>query len=177
LLQDPHIARACICEGGILWRVALQYADLDVVFSCPTDDAVKFGIGERFDWGGTTLWTDSLEFEEKATLLGVFIVRNYVHTDAACAALMSLWPQHHSWADSSLDSINWTPTNESWFQSRKQAYLTPDLAQPAQSKAQPKSGAEWAKSIDNHNRPMRRVWIASRHQAALFLEHYTEELR
>jgi hypothetical protein len=70
--QYPH-ARAALLEGGILWRIAVEYLDPQVAVSGPSDSANDFG--DRISLPeGETFVDDSLSEDERDLICGTCVV-------------------------------------------------------------------------------------------------------
>ncbi|TFK60250.1 hypothetical protein BDN72DRAFT_736530, partial [Pluteus cervinus] len=109
VLQLPA-ARRLITEGGILWRIALQWGQSSVFqasLSGPSAQALHYVAGETLPF--LQLFDDGLSSPTVKVLLGVQS-NGY-----------SLWPPTELLEHSKGWFGHWTPELESWFQQRAQA--------------------------------------------------------
>lgn len=72
-LQGHAHARAALSSGGILWRLASQYLDLQLVLDGPVGD---YTHQQEWDIDGQKYVADSLTSSEQELICGVYKVLN-----------------------------------------------------------------------------------------------------
>lgn len=120
VLQCPH-TRRYLAEGGILWRLAIQYGQWDLyssAFTGPSSTATVYGRASMGAWRD-----DLLEDHETAMLLGVTFHSGF------------FWPQPTVINEGVYATGEWTEENETWFTNR--------ATQIAQGIARPKGMQGW----------------------------------
>ncbi|TCD60678.1 hypothetical protein EIP91_009712 [Steccherinum ochraceum] len=122
LENQPHVLRAALLRGGILWRLAIEYvlskeADVtDLVTGGPGRRCLSFGGMPSFTEDGQELWDDTLTEEEENIICGVFKSTDGVNGELGVD--MSWWPKP-SWLESSgLGCGHWSSLCEQWFVDR-----------------------------------------------------------
>ncbi|KLO03739.1 hypothetical protein SCHPADRAFT_841315 [Schizopora paradoxa] len=110
--------RKCLRFGGIIWRLAMLFLNLDNALDIyPSPDALN---QPQVLVGRDELIDDGVSKEELELLIGVFEVA-YPEKNKATTKF-SYWPPHHIWSGSGFDMGAWTPDNEDWFVGRFKLY-------------------------------------------------------
>ena len=111
-LHQPH-ARAALLKGGIIWRIAREFLDHDVVLMGPSQSTL-YGMRAIFNCEGTNFCDDQLTEDELDLICGVYKV--YTGSGTQCADC-SWWPKQSVWELCGLNVGYWSSDCEIWFQS------------------------------------------------------------
>lgn len=131
--------RKCLRFGGIIWRLALLFLNMDDVISdAPSSEALN--EPQILVEGPEDLVDDGVSMQELELLIGAFHVPNhkflfahkYSVTDMNnCKAedkdhpmQFSYWPPHCIWTREGYNICAWTPDNEDWFVGRFKSYAS-----------------------------------------------------
>ncbi|KLO05321.1 hypothetical protein SCHPADRAFT_797847, partial [Schizopora paradoxa] len=110
LLSKPRLHK-CLRFGGIIWRLAMLFLNLDgTIDAAPSPDALNH---PQEIIGGEPLIDDGVTKEELNLLIGAFKV-SYEQGNRSTTQY-SYWPPHHIWMKNGCNVGAWTPDNEDWF--------------------------------------------------------------
>jgi hypothetical protein len=87
-LHQPH-AQAAFMKGRIVWHIAREFLDYDVVLIGPSQSAL-YGMQAMFDCNGTTFRDDKLGEDEMDLICGVYKVYTGLQTQCSDS---SWWPK------------------------------------------------------------------------------------
>ncbi|KZP07029.1 hypothetical protein FIBSPDRAFT_763463 [Athelia psychrophila] len=112
-LDTERRARAAILKGGIVWRLCIEFLEVDVALLGPHD--IDTGCYTQFDGEDAGSWDDTLSEDDLDLIAGVYKLSAGIGTQTADA---SWWPRHNAWVSGGLEMGYWSPTCETWFQRR-----------------------------------------------------------
>lgn len=120
-LHQPRVARAALLMGGIVWRLAREEMDPEVVLNGHEIEAPWFTPDFRVLHGDGSCDADEyLNSDEVAFILGEY--RSSTTTWGQTAS-PSWWPREKTWKGACFNPGFWTPAAEAWYQQTRQAYL------------------------------------------------------
>ncbi|KZP02660.1 hypothetical protein FIBSPDRAFT_666587, partial [Athelia psychrophila] len=105
--------RAAILQGGIVWRLAYDSVDEEIIRHGPYD--IRTSTYNHFDGDLQGSWDDKLTDEELDLICGVYKVRTGQGIQGSDC---SWWPKQSTWEGSGLNIGCWTPDCERWYQRR-----------------------------------------------------------
>lgn len=148
-LRHPRIARAALQRGGIVWRLAVEHLEPDLLLNRFDDDSPLFSANFRvIHSNGNVEGSEHLDSEELGFIIGEYRSNTRQDNQEACP---SWWPRDHAWKRSALHCGYWSPMDEQWYQETKASYLA--------GTAQPRRAGKWSKYLLHWNR---RVICANR---------------
>ena len=165
--QYPH-ARAALLEGGILWRLAMEYLDPRDALDGPSESACDFGEVVHLP-DGTKLVDDCLTNDERDLICCSYIV--YTGAFILCLTCLDIkviigygkqeseqswWPKQSTWVAGCEYAGHWTEACEQWFQRRLRDIIG--------GTALPKTAGEWRKELRKGS-----------HKTPLLNKHYESE--
>ena len=164
IFRDPHVARAALLAGGILWRLAIEEVLPDLVFEGPDMVSAQLGIGFhlRDEKSGCIYVDDNLTQGELSNIVGMYFEQHQLGPiDWDNDKYPMWWPLPRYVKGSSLDFPAWTPVAENWYQGLRAKYC--------QGECGPKQGRDWRTSLRNWDKRSRQVLQASREEMGILL--------
>lgn len=167
LLSLPHIRRAALMHGGLIWRLALGDADcFDTVSAGPMRYAARAEYARRIPGfeDSQELVDDGLSAEELSEIMGAYAVRVRPGNDPRCK-MLSWWPRVSEWTGCVMYSEIWTAENEKWYQ-RHLAKLKAGQVQPQRWESLP--GMRQTKKVREWNNKVAAAVISDAHIQDIF---------
>ncbi|KAI0685707.1 hypothetical protein BC835DRAFT_1289552, partial [Cytidiella melzeri] len=152
--------RAALLQGGSLWQLARDsFADWGQVYAGPSAYPTQ---GNLRILGGWEFVEDNLSQHQEDVICGVYRVQPATAKEGPFRSVSrSLWPSVTTWENFGMNLNYWSTANE-WFYIRHRALI---LA----GQVQPRSVAEWKKSLASRKVPKTTVLQNTRHLASLTL--------
>ncbi|KAI1784745.1 hypothetical protein LXA43DRAFT_1101050 [Ganoderma leucocontextum] len=154
LLHHPHVVRAAMLTGGIVWRIMLEaigreddlyYMYLQLGAAGPTGDSRKHAVVYSMS-NGASAEDDTLSEEERDIICGVYKVYtgNGLQTEDR-----SWWPKDTQWKTGMGYNGIWTPYQEKWFTMR--------LRKIFKGEAGPRNGKDWKNDLRGWKQPSKLI--------------------
>ncbi|PIL30339.1 hypothetical protein GSI_07524 [Ganoderma sinense ZZ0214-1] len=162
LQANPRIGRAALLAGGILWRLAIESVERDLVLDGP--NTIKTALGITFalrDHADDVFIDDSLTADEIHIIIGTYTRDPIFWRNVSGSGFPSWWPDSGHFEASSLDFGWWSPVAEAWYCELRAKYR--------KGNAQPKTGPEWRNVLRNRDKRARMFTEHSKTAAAAFL--------
>jgi hypothetical protein len=182
--EDARLSRLVLLSGGLAWRLALPFSDIEVILTGPSGYAVS-SVGElsyRFDYEGRPLVEDRLLGSEIGMLIGRSNVPSHKRREGAPGssaesqiAQPSFFPNLKAWSCSSLNHVGWTTMGERWLTSMDSRYRNANSSTQKMA-LQPVASNRWAKEVPRHFKGT-RILANVRRDAVAFLTEYAQDLR
>ncbi|KAF7793552.1 hypothetical protein EIP86_004666 [Pleurotus ostreatoroseus] len=152
LLAQPR-GRAALMKGGIVWRLALEVLDEEVVsFTSGNPQEFRFSV----NIGDSYFVDDELTESELGVIVGVNHVATsrYAVDNDGDASNISWWPRHTTWQQSKYNVGHWTWKCEMWFRNRRNRIL--------EGKATPMTQTKWRSALKGNVNAgkLRTAWDA-----------------
>jgi hypothetical protein len=177
LLRDPRIARACLRQGGLVWRISRMFLHSEPAFDEASLDARQFQVRAQITWRGVRYWDNVLEAKEEATILGSFMGWGKdTNGERGVNVRYWLFLPSRAW-DSLFMAGAWTPAAEQWFQGTLKRYRDLELQSgpPPKAKKTSRRMRDWEDSLQDCDKHGCRVWHGARHQAKMHLDYRVNE--
>ena len=161
LRTNPRVGRAALMAGGILWRLAIETVERDLVLNGP--DSLTYARKITFalrDSADNVFVDDDLSADETYVILGTYIREPVDWNNFEGAGYPMWWPGGH-FEGSALDFGWWSPLAEDWYCDLQEKYHA--------GKSQPRTGREWHNMLRNRDKRARMLTENSKAAAATFL--------